>query len=170
VSLNQVDGKHPAMAYTATFVSTLDRLEDRLEEHEGLRLTVYDDATGKPIVKGSVVQGHPTIGIGRNLAGKGITKIEARDMLSRDIEECWVAVLLEFPWAKHMNDARFSVLVELVFQMGLAGVKKFVTTLKLMEDGAYAAAAEQMLRSLWAKQTPKRATRLAEIMRTGDWG
>lgn len=37
-------------------------LTTQIMAHEGLRLTVYDDATGKPIVAGSRVVGNPTIG------------------------------------------------------------------------------------------------------------
>ena len=48
---------------------------------------VYDDATGKPIRAGDTLIGHPTLGFGRNLSGKGIEDDEAEVMeaLERDI-------------------------------------------------------------------------------------
>jgi GH24 family phage-related lysozyme (muramidase) len=59
-------------------------LSQMLEREEGLRTLVYDDATGKPIGPGSVVQGHPTIGIGRALDVNGITAVEADFLLEND--------------------------------------------------------------------------------------
>jgi lysozyme len=56
-----------------------------LEREEGLRLAVYDDATGKPLLPGMKVVGHPTIGIGRCLDRKGITEAEARALLENDL-------------------------------------------------------------------------------------
>jgi lysozyme len=49
----------------------------QLTTHEGLRLKPYLCPAGKL-----------TIGIGRNLEGKGITKQEAVMLLENDIQEC----------------------------------------------------------------------------------
>ena len=55
----------------------------RIKPNEGLRLQVYDDATGKPIQRGSMVVGNPTIGIGTLIAAPGgITEAEATLLLS----------------------------------------------------------------------------------------
>ena len=43
----------------------------------------------------------------------------------------------------------------------------FVDTLAAMKRGDYAAAADGMLNSLWARQVGARATRLAAMMRSG---
>lgn len=56
-----------------------------LRAEEGLRLTVYDDATGKPIKPGTLVKGHPTIGIGRALDVNGITEAEAEYLKANDV-------------------------------------------------------------------------------------
>ena len=56
-----------------------------IRDGEGLRLKVYDDASGKPVTAGSVLAGHPSIGYGRNLAGKGISESEADAMLAEDL-------------------------------------------------------------------------------------
>ena len=39
----------------------IQKVIEQLKRHEGLRLCVYDDATGREIKQGSRVQGHPTI-------------------------------------------------------------------------------------------------------------
>ena len=46
---------------------------EQLIPEESERYFVYDDATGKTILKGSTVVGNPTIGIGRNLSGEGLS-------------------------------------------------------------------------------------------------
>ena len=50
---------------------------------------------------------------------------------------------------------------------GKRGLLGFKNTLGMIERGDYAAAADGMLKSLWAKQVGKRAQRLAQTMRTG---
>ena len=44
---------------------------DELGADEGIRMLVYDDATGRPIGPGTLVRGHPTIGIGTDSDLKG---------------------------------------------------------------------------------------------------
>lgn len=60
-------------------------------------------------------------------------------------------------------------LLNMAFQMGVDGLLGFKNTLELIRTGSYEKAAEGMLSSLWAKQTPARAKRLAVQMRTGVW-
>jgi lysozyme len=57
----------------------------------------------------------------------------------------------------------------MAFQMGTAGLFAFTNTLSLIELGLYEEAAANMLKSKWATQTPARAKRLSEQMRTGNW-
>lgn len=142
-------------------------LYDRIRRHEGLRLTVYDDATGKAIMAGSVVKGNPTIGYGALLSAPGgITREEAELLLRNRVAQAETDAATLPAWTK-LDAVRRDVLVEMVFQMGLAGVRQFKNTLAAMECGDYEAAAIGMRASLWARQTPERAAELAEIMRTG---
>jgi type II secretory pathway component PulF len=39
----------------------------------------------------------------------------------------------------------------------------------MVQAGDYESAAKGMLQSLWARQTPERAARMAKQMRTGEW-
>ncbi|MFV0678197.1 hypothetical protein [Variovorax sp. tm] len=55
------------------------------------------------------------------------------------------------------------------FQLGVDGLLGFKHTLALIEEGNYTFAADNMLKSKWADQTPARAKRLANQMRTGVW-
>lgn len=58
-----------------------------------------------------------------------------------------------------------SILTEMVYQMGLPRVMKFKKMREALKAGDYATAADEMLDSKWAKQTPRRAQELAARMR-----
>jgi len=161
----ELDGQHPAQTKTPLAV---DMLMARIRKHEGLRLSVYDDATGKPIVPGSVVQGIPTIGFGRNLK-RGITENEAFYLLSNDVETVISEVRRALPWVKDLDHPRWSVVMELGFNVGVPKLLEFKRTLASIKAGDYETAAVQMLESKWADQVGKRALTLATIMRTSEW-
>lgn len=136
---------------------------------EGCRLIVYDDATGKPIVAGSHVVGNPTIGYGRLLcAPGGISMQEATAMFGTDWNHAETEART-LPCYSRLNAVRQGVLTEMVFQLGLGGVREFAKMLDCLTRNDYDGAADEMLDSAWAKETPERAHRLADLMRsTGD--
>jgi len=73
------------------------------------------------------------------------------------------------PWICKLDPARRGVLVNMAFQMGIDGLLGFRNTLATIEKGNYRLASEQMLQSLWARQTPARANRLSVQMASGVW-
>ena len=116
--------------------------------------------------------GYATIGIGRLIdkrKGGGITKEEAAYLLGNDVDKVIAQLNKRLPWWTKLDAARQGVLVNMAFQMGVDGLLGFKNTLAMIERGAYADAANGILKSLWAKQTPARAKRMAEQMRTGVW-
>lgn len=130
-------------------------LWQQLIRHEGVRLKVYSDSVGVP-----------TIGVGRNLRDKGITHAEAMVLLEHDIDEC-VRDCHTFHWFDGLDSVRQRVIVNMRFQLGSFGVRKFKNTLAAVARGDYESAANGMLKSLWAKQTPSRVVELAGMMRSG---
>jgi lysozyme len=147
----------------------INTVRDLIRADEGCRLTVYDDKTGRPIVPGTRVKGHPTIAWGRALDVHGVSQKEADAMLDADINYWLVACVQAFPWFKRLNEPRQAVLVSMAHQMGVPGLQGFTRALAAMEAGAYDVAAFEMLQSEWAKETPKRAKREADMMATGAW-
>lgn len=140
----------------------------RIKPNEGLRLQVYDDATGAPIVRGTTVRGNPTIGYGRLACmPHGISTGEAEILLANDVETAAEQAATLDPWPT-LDPVRQSVLIEMVFQMGVGGVRAFVNTLAAMTRGDYADAAAGMRASAWARQTPHRANALADLMENGQ--
>ncbi len=146
------------------------KLADRLLANEGLRLTVYDDFNGKPIGPGSQVIGKPTIGIGTLIcAPGGITADEAHFLLTNRIEiAADAAEALVGADMRAAEPVRFDVLTEMSFQLGAAGLAKFTNTLQAVRDKRWNDAATEMLESAWANQTPARAQRLSQVMRSGQ--
>jgi lysozyme len=146
-----------------------DKLRLQLQRDERLRLVVYDDATGKPLKKGDTIKGTPTIGWGRNLVNRGLSKDEALYLLDNDVDVAINDLHVGLPWAEQLDDARRGVLANMCFNMGLDGLLTFKHTLKAIKTGSYDDAANRMLASKWAGQVKDRALRLSRQMRTGYW-
>lgn len=133
---------------------------------EGLRLQVYDDATGKPLVPGSTLVGHPTIGIGRALDTNGITKEEASFLFQGDVLRV-TAMAQKFSWFPGLSEPRQAVVICMIFNMGMGEFQRFQQMITALAGGDFAEAGSQMLDSVWAKQLPTRSQNLARIMVSG---
>ncbi len=132
-----------------------------LEEEEGRVRHAYLDS-----------KGYWTIGVGRLIDGRlggGLSNSEIDFLLSNDIAEKTREVLAKLPWAAGLNEPRRAVLIGMAFQMGIDGLLGFKATLRAVEDEHWSDAAEHMRQSLWAKQTPARARRMAHQMESGEW-
>lgn len=144
---------------TASF--DMDAMIAQLRPEEGDRLRVYDDKTGQPIVKGSSVQGNPTIGIGRNLSGKGISEDEARYLCANDIRECSSDLDLHLPWWKSLSPARQMQILDLRFNMGMRGLLSFHHFLAAMQAGEWQRAVDELRDSDWWHQVGERGPMIA---------
>ena len=112
--------------------------------------------------------GHLTIGYGHNLEN-GISENVALFILQEDLTRAERAVKNAFPWWWKLDAARQFVLVDMAFNMGLAGLKGFKKMLTAVEHGDYQTAAKEMLASKWAAQVGRRAAELSKIMKKGEW-
>lgn len=131
-------------------------VEDRLSIEEGLKLKMYLDS--KSI---------PTIGYGHNLRDVPISKRAATVILEDDIANAATALVAKLPWVAQLDPARQMVLLDMSFNMGIAGLLTFEHTLFMIKNGEYANAANNLVTSAWARETGNRATQLMEILRTG---
>jgi lysozyme len=130
---------------------------DQLRLHEGVRYKPYRDTVGKL-----------TIGVGRNLEDVGLNLAEVEILLNNDITRADVQCFEAFPFYAQLSEVRQKVLLDMCFNLGIAGLKKFKRTLGYVAAGEYDKAAAAMLESKWARQVGKRAHRLAEMMRSGN--
>ena len=136
-----------------------ETLRDQLLADEGFRRKVYR-CTG----------GYLTIGVGRNVEGKGLTREEAEFLLDNDIRECVKSLLSRYDWFYNLqryHKVRAEAIINMRFQLGAGGFRAFKNTRKALSTYKWEEAARQMLDSAWAKQTPRRARRLAKQIRTG---
>jgi lysozyme len=67
----------------------------------------------------------------------------------------------------HLTPARQDVVLNMSYNLGLAGLGKFSRMWSAIRDGNYDLAATEMLNSKWARQVGNRAIELAEQMRRG---
>jgi len=137
-------------------------LTRQLKGDEDVRAQAYQDSLGLW-----------TIGVGRLIdarkPGSGLRPEEITFMLNNDIDDRIDQLSRRLPWFQDLDSARQGVLLNMAFQLGINGLLGFVNTLKMVEQGNYSAAADNMLLSKWAAQTPARAKRMAEQMRSGQW-
>ena len=131
-------------------------LFEQLKRHEGFRSKPYRDSIGKL-----------TIGFGRNLDDVGIDGSEAEILLEADIDRALDAAS-RFIWFRLLETARQSVVVNMIFNLGLQKFSGFKNMIRFIELKNYALAAKEMLNSKWASQVGDRAKELAQIMETGE--
>ena len=71
-------------------------------------------------------------------------------------------------WYNQQTPERQAVVLSMAYQLGIVGLLGFNRMLAALERGDHTTAAFEMLDSRWARQTPARAQRQAEAMRTGN--
>ena len=145
----------------------------RLIEHEGLCLKPYRCSMGKL-----------TIGIGRNLEDNplnfeekkalgdymhGITENGAKMLLRNDINRCVEELKNTIKGFDELEGDRQYALLDMCFQLGINGLKKFRIMRRAIENKDFNRAYEACLKSKYAKQVPLRAKRIAGAIRYGVW-
>jgi lysozyme len=152
-------------------------LLEELVKHEGLRLQVYQDTLGID-----------TIGIGRNLKDRGISKeeldeldiptidhvyeygiTEADAMLlaENDVQIVEEELLRAHPCVEDLDAVRQLVLVDMAFNMGVPRLCKFKKMWNAVHEKKFDIAAKEMLDSRWATQVKSRSVKLANAMHNG---
>jgi len=141
-----------------------------IKENEGLRLTVYDDATGKPLQKGDTIKGYPTIGYGRELSMTGITKKEAGFMLEHSVGKKKQLLLEELRehnlsfWGR-LSRWRKHVLIDMAYNLGVNGLMQFRSMMQCLVLKDYNQAATEIMDSAYFDQTGTRAKQNYCIMK-----
>lgn len=157
---------------------SMTELLDQLVLHEGLELLPYKDSLGID-----------TIGIGRNLEHRGlskkeimhigkdvsdlhewgITKEQAYYLAENDIKIVEKEICKAHPCVLELDEVRQRVLIDMAFNIGVPRLKKFVKMWQAIHDKDFDEASVQMLDSRWAKQVGNRAVRLSNAMKSGEW-
>ena len=160
----------------------VELLRAQLMIDEGLELFPYKDTVNLT-----------TVGYGRNLEGKGlskqelsslgldpsltkkqvidvltktgITKQQALFLLDNDIREVYGQLKKALPWFESKPDVVQRVMCNICYNIGQAGLFKFKKTLELIRLDKYEDAAKEMMNSLWATQVKGRAVRLSNLLK-----
>lgn len=124
-------------------------------------------------------EGYPTVACGVKIGPKGAHLSNYTFTVPREVGDVWLESFVastikkmnENPIIisamKACNQERKDILTSMAYQMGVQGLAGFKNTLAMVASGNFSGAASGMLSSKWAKQTPNRANRHAEVMRTG---
>ena len=155
-----------------------DKLMEKLVAHEGLRLQVYKDTLGID-----------TIGIGRNLQDRGISKEEldeldipsidhvyeygiteadAMFLAQNDVQIVEEELLRAHPCVEKLDAVRQLILIDMAFNLGVPRLCKFKKMWAAVHEEKFDVAAKEMLDSRWANQVKSRATKLANAMHNGE--
>ena len=141
-----------------------------ISKHEGRRKKPYKCTAGKN-----------TIGVGWNYDDNPLPSYIA-DYLKKhgEITDEMVDYLLQisistakadchtlFPDFDNFSENRRMALTDFVFQLGLIRASYFVNSIAMINTGRWEEAAENMLKSNWAKQTPKRAAEVTNLIEVG---
>ena len=99
--------------------------------------------------------------------GYGIDEEEAEYLLRRDSERMAASCEKAFSYWHNVSANIRETVIMLCFQMGVAGFQKFRNTNRYIDEGDFEAAADELLDSKFAQQTPARAERMAARLRAG---
>lgn len=138
----------------------LSLLYPRLEREEGHKNTAYRDS-----------RGILTIGDGFNIDpehGGGLDNVEIDFILARRVSKAATAAHL-YPWFDNLDDARQLVIVDMIYNMGPETFAQFHQLHAALLAHDYTQAVAQMKNSRWQTQVGDRATKLEQIMETGQW-
>ena len=152
---------------------------DKLIEHEGMVLTVYQDTLGID-----------TIGIGRNLKDRGISpeelaymdipnmaivytegisEADARYLAMNDIKIVENELSQVHKCVENLDAVRQLILMDMAFNIGVPRLCKFKKMWNAIHEGNFDAASLEMMDSRWARQVGSRARKLSDAMKSGEF-
>jgi lysozyme len=141
-----------------------DALIALVKDDEGWLPYGYDDRTSKPVE----CSGWLTIGYGFLIdarKGVGLPRPVAEFWLRYAVNERLDELRKRWPAFDRMHaDVQLAV-ASMAYQMGVSGVLQFKHMLASLERDERTQAASDALQSVWATQTPRRARKIAGLIR-----
>ena len=137
----------------------LANLKEMIAKHEGHEPRVY-----------KCPNGFDTIGYGFAIKDLFMDKEICDFILDRYIRAILVNIKANDDWDQWFWDKPQvvkEVLVNMIYQIGFSGVRKFRKTIQYIKDDNFLLAGEEMLDSKWAKSdSPNRAKELSDIIKS----
>lgn len=131
---------------------------EQLRRDEGVRPEMYVDS-----------EGWLTIGVGHNLRARPLSDRAITVLLEDDVEATRGDLMAAHPWAGRLSAARFGVLLNMAFNLGVEGLGGFKKMLVAVQNERWEDAAQEILDSKYAEQVKDRAKRLAKQMVEDRW-
>lgn len=142
-------------------------IEHMFKFDEGEKLVVYLCSRGfKTVGIGCNLNANPHMNIlHRELnVGDKITQDESTALFNYDLGNVRNAIQQRMYYFGDLPERYQTVLINMVFQMGITGILKFPSMLKAMRAGDNAQVIAEMKDSAWYHQTPNRANRLISVV------
>ena len=140
-------------------MKNLNNLKKQIAKHEGYEPEVY-----------KCPNGYDTIGYGFAIKDLYMDKEVADLILDKKIRGILVSIESNDDWNEwfwNMPKNVKEVLINMIFQIGFSGVRKFKKTIQYIKDDNFLMASEEMLDSKWARSdSPNRAKELSEIIKS----
>ena len=134
-------------------------LKNRIKKNEGYKSFAYFDQLGFPTIGyGHLIKPNEKIFFTQKLSKKLLLNLFNLDF-NESVTE----------YEKHYHKYNFSknireVLIEMIFQLGINGQKKFLKMNEHLKKKQVFMASLEMINSLWYSQTPKRVDYLINIL------
>jgi lysozyme len=135
-------------------------LEKRIKDHEGFREKLYLDSRGLA-----------TIGYGHLITDEDdfkpdeeYPKSQLLELFRKDLARAEKEADELIGHIKEFHIIARDCIIEMCFQLGKGGVKKFAKMLLALEGRNYKKASLEMLDSRWNQQTPARCQELSKLM------
>ena len=138
-----------------------EELKEQIKKHEGFVPRTYKDSLGKK----TIGFGHLCVEPEQWDDDKEYTREELERVFDKDFDEA-LKNAESLIGKRSINFIAKQVIIEMVFQLGIGGVGKFKKMWLALDKEDYGEASFQMMDSLWAKQTPNRAEKLSQKMRS----
>lgn len=139
-----------------------DEFINEIKANEGFMSEIYQCTAGKDTIGyGFLVSALTKDELALN-GGKisPMSRENADKILNLKLKKLEANVFKTFDWLENAPIKVQECVIEMCYQMGVGSVKKFANTLHYMRTAQYQKAYENGLKSLWAKQTPKRAKKV----------
>jgi|TARA_R110001583_G_scaffold139092_1_gene291140 lysozyme len=135
-------------------------LEERLMEHEGFIPKIYKDTRGLA----TIGYGHLVTKQDPFIEDVEYPEEELYDLFLKDLQKAKNGAEEIVGHIKELHPTAKEIITEMVYQLGVTGVRRFLKTLLHLENRDYKNASMEMLDSAWRKQTPKRCEKLSKMM------
>ena len=138
----------------------IEKLKEEIKKEEGYRNKVYKDPLGfATIGYGHLIKSNEIFDAKKTYSNKELDKLFEYDFNIAHADALLIVSDMK------LKDEAIEIVIHMCFQLGRPRVMKFKKMIEALRNKDYVSAGFEMEDSLWCRQTPQRAYRLAEKMK-----